>query len=173
MATHTVQNGESLSLISQKYFGDFSMTEAIAKINSITNKDVIYPGMVLELPLADGNNVEKSPVKMNHTVIVGGLMLAAVLAYLAYKSTKKKKVKAAFSGTKGKTIIGKTKAGKVIYVGKNAEDYTGFTKQDHMDASDAHYKHYHKKGADGSTVSHGKRSLESHLKAAEHGDYKK
>lgn len=69
-------------------------------------------------------------------------------------------------GSRGGKVIGHTKSGKPIYENATADhhSYKNFSEQDHKDAADAHYKHYHKDGADGSTVLHGKRSLESHIK---------
>jgi len=68
-------------------------------------------------------------------------------------------------GSKGGKVIGHTKSGKPIYENRTAghDSYKDFSKQDHKDAADAHYSHYHKKDADGSTVLHGKKSFESHL----------
>jgi len=48
--TYTVQSGDSLSEISQKFYGDFSQVAAIAAANHISNVDVIFPGQVLQLP---------------------------------------------------------------------------------------------------------------------------
>lgn len=78
-------------------------------------------------------------------------------------------------GSRGGKVIGHTKSGKPIYENAKSdhESYKHFSKEDHMDAADAHYNHMNKEGADGSTKLHGKHSLESHLKAAEHGDYSK
>ncbi len=107
MATHTVQPGDSLSLISQKYFGDFSMADAIARMNNITNVDVIFPGKVLELPIASGEEVAKSWKKIDRLFIFGGLILAGITTYIAYKNYKKSKGKKALSGVKSKTKINK------------------------------------------------------------------
>lgn len=50
MKTHTVQPGESLSLISKTYFGDFSMVNEIAKLNNISNVNLIQPGQLIKIP---------------------------------------------------------------------------------------------------------------------------
>ncbi len=98
MATYTVMNGDSLSLISQKVFGDFSMVDAIARMNSITNVDVIYPGKVLQLPIAEGKEVAKAWLKLDRAAIIAGVLLAGVSTYFAYKTYQKNK--------KSKTALG-------------------------------------------------------------------
>jgi len=49
---HTVQSGESLSLISKKYYGDAMKYNEIFEANKPLLKDVnkIYPGQVLRIP---------------------------------------------------------------------------------------------------------------------------
>ena len=49
---HTVQGGESLSLISKKYYGDAMKYNEIFEANQPMLKDVnkIYPGQVLRIP---------------------------------------------------------------------------------------------------------------------------
>ncbi len=49
---HTVQSGESLSLISKKYYGDAMKYNEIFEANKPMLKDVnkIYPGQVLRIP---------------------------------------------------------------------------------------------------------------------------
>lgn len=47
---YTVKAGDSLSLISQRIFGDFSQVDAIATLNKISNKDLIHPGQIILLP---------------------------------------------------------------------------------------------------------------------------
>jgi LysM repeat protein len=102
MNTHTVQNGESLSLISKQYFGDFSMIDAIARLNNITNVDVIYPGMILELPIAEGKEVAKAWVKLDRAAIITGVLLAGVSTYFAYKTYERNKKKKAALGAVAK-----------------------------------------------------------------------
>ncbi len=49
---HTVQSGESLSLIAKKYYGDPMKYTEIFEANkpALTNPDKIYPGQVLRIP---------------------------------------------------------------------------------------------------------------------------
>ena len=49
---HTVQSGESLSLIAKKYYGDAMKYNAIFEANQPLLKDInkIYPGQVLRIP---------------------------------------------------------------------------------------------------------------------------
>jgi len=170
--TYIVQPGDSLSAISKKYYGSFSMTDTLAQLNNIINKNVIQPGQKLLIPNVEEAQVVESNIapsgssKAGKTFLV--LLALGVVAYVGFKYVKKKKT-SSLSGKKEKTIIGKTKSGKAVYVNKTADDekYKNFTSQDHTDAADIHYKKYHKKNADGSTVLHGKRSMESHLKAAD------
>ena len=49
---HTVQSGESLSLIAKKYYGDAMKYPVIFEANKpmLTDPDKIYPGQVLRIP---------------------------------------------------------------------------------------------------------------------------
>ncbi|WP_165038329.1 LysM peptidoglycan-binding domain-containing protein, partial [Enterococcus sp. ZJ1622] len=47
---YTVQSGDTLSTISQKYVGDNSLINAIAESNSISNINLIYSGQQLTIP---------------------------------------------------------------------------------------------------------------------------
>ncbi|WP_127897223.1 LysM peptidoglycan-binding domain-containing protein [Enterococcus faecium] len=47
---YTVQSGDTLSTISQKYVGDNSLINAIAESNSISDINLIYPGQQLTIP---------------------------------------------------------------------------------------------------------------------------
>ncbi len=50
--TYTVQQGDSLSLISKKMYGDFSQVPALLQANpTITNANLIYPGQQLIIPV--------------------------------------------------------------------------------------------------------------------------
>jgi nucleoid-associated protein YgaU len=48
--TYTVVVGDTLSIISQKVYGDMNMWEKIAVANNIVNVDNIEEGMVLQIP---------------------------------------------------------------------------------------------------------------------------
>jgi len=48
--TYVVKDGDTLSLISQKFFGNTSMVDKIIKINNMDDADKIYVGKVLKLP---------------------------------------------------------------------------------------------------------------------------
>ncbi|EGO9937652.1 TPA: LysM peptidoglycan-binding domain-containing protein, partial [Enterococcus faecium] len=47
---YTVQSGDTLSTISQKYVGDNSLINAIAESNSISDINLIYSGQQLTIP---------------------------------------------------------------------------------------------------------------------------
>ncbi|MBL5007553.1 peptidoglycan-binding protein LysM [Enterococcus lactis] len=47
---YTVQSGDTLSTISQKYVGDNSLVNAIAESNSISDINLIYSGQQLTIP---------------------------------------------------------------------------------------------------------------------------
>lgn len=51
--THTVKRGETLSAIAIKYG---TTVEALASTNGIKNKNLIYPGQVLQIPEKPANN---------------------------------------------------------------------------------------------------------------------
>lgn len=48
---HTVESGETLSSIAERYYEDSSQWKTIyrANINSISNPDIIYPGQILRI----------------------------------------------------------------------------------------------------------------------------
>ena len=47
---YTVQPGDSLSAIAQKYYGDAMQYKKIAHYNNISNPDLIHPGDKLRIP---------------------------------------------------------------------------------------------------------------------------
>lgn len=61
--TYTVQAGDSLSLISKKMYGDFSMVNALLQANpTITNPNLIHPGQKLIIPVPSSSVNTNSPV---------------------------------------------------------------------------------------------------------------
>ena len=50
LQTYTVKDGDSLSLISQKFFGSTKMINEILKLNGMDDANKIYSGKVLKLP---------------------------------------------------------------------------------------------------------------------------
>ncbi|MGL9892999.1 LysM peptidoglycan-binding domain-containing protein [Enterococcus mundtii] len=50
---YTVQSGDTLSTISQKYVGDNSLIQAIAEANSISNIHLIFSGQELTIPTGE------------------------------------------------------------------------------------------------------------------------
>ncbi|HFJ6093636.1 TPA: LysM peptidoglycan-binding domain-containing protein [Enterococcus faecium] len=62
---YTVQSGDTLSTISQKYVGDNSLINAIAESNSISDINLIYSGQQLTIP-TEGSaqaTVQEAPVQ--------------------------------------------------------------------------------------------------------------
>lgn len=49
----TVREGDSLSRIALRIYGDHSAAADIARANAIANPDLIFPGQVLDLPLVE------------------------------------------------------------------------------------------------------------------------
>ena len=47
---HIVQEGDTLTSISRKFYNTDTMVEKIKEINEINNQDIIYPGQVIRLP---------------------------------------------------------------------------------------------------------------------------
>ena len=47
---YTVNEGDTLSEISQSFVGDASLVEAIASSNKLENVDLIFPGQELNIP---------------------------------------------------------------------------------------------------------------------------
>ncbi|MBI2597001.1 LysM peptidoglycan-binding domain-containing protein [Candidatus Daviesbacteria bacterium] len=48
--TYTVQEGDWLSIIAGRAYGDIFTYQKIAEANNISNPDLIYPGQVLTIP---------------------------------------------------------------------------------------------------------------------------
>ncbi len=74
---YTVQSGDTLSTISQKYVGDNSLINAIAESNSISDINLIYSGQQLTIP-TEGSaqaaaepqaTVQKAPVQAEQPVV--------------------------------------------------------------------------------------------------------
>ena len=59
---YTVQSGDTLSTISQKYVGDNSLIQTIAEKNSISNINLIYAGQQLTIPTGS-QSVAAQPVQ--------------------------------------------------------------------------------------------------------------
>ncbi|HMG94362.1 MAG TPA: LysM peptidoglycan-binding domain-containing protein [Chryseolinea sp.] len=111
---YIVQQGDSLSRISKKLYGDFSQAEKIAQMNKISNPDLIYPGQQLivpDVPVTIDTNAEvissSSPSSSTSIKIWIGkafpwIIVAGAAALLYYESrkqkTKNKKLKAGMSG---------------------------------------------------------------------------
>ena len=62
---YTVQSGDTLSTISQKYVGDNSLINAIAESNSISDINLIYSGQQLTIPTEGSAQaaVQEAPVQ--------------------------------------------------------------------------------------------------------------
>ncbi len=74
---YTVQSGDTLSAISQKYVGDNSLVNAIAESNSISDINLIYSGQQLTIP-TEGSaqaaaepqaTVQEAPVQAEQPVV--------------------------------------------------------------------------------------------------------
>lgn len=90
MKTYTVLPGDSLSSISERFFGNWNEVDQIAALNNITQIDVIYPGQVLNIPDSAAVVVTASP--LNDTAVKGLFLVAgAVAVYFAYKMVIKQK----------------------------------------------------------------------------------
>lgn len=59
--TYTVQKGDNLTLISEKFYSSKDQWELIAKENMITNPNLITVGQVLNLPKIEGEQVMAAP----------------------------------------------------------------------------------------------------------------
>lgn len=132
--TYTVAQGDSLSLISKKMYGDFSMVDELAKVNSITNPNLIHPGQQLIIPVKPGTTdgsatsnsnsnsstavttttTKSTEVKKTIGKYVGwgfGVLALLLLAYEANKQHKKNKAgKAPAAKLSGKSRKRKKKA---------------------------------------------------------------
>ncbi|EMW6345041.1 TPA: LysM peptidoglycan-binding domain-containing protein [Enterococcus faecium] len=58
---YTVQSGDTLSAVSQKYVGDNSLINAIAESNSISDINLIYSGQQLTIPTEGSAQVAAEP----------------------------------------------------------------------------------------------------------------
>ncbi|HGF7728837.1 TPA: LysM peptidoglycan-binding domain-containing protein, partial [Enterococcus faecium] len=74
---YTIQSGDTLSTISQKYVGDNSLINAIAESNSISDINLIYSGQQLTIP-TEGSaqaaaepqaTVQEAPVQAEQPVV--------------------------------------------------------------------------------------------------------
>lgn len=120
MQTYTVKQGDSLSKISEMFYGNWSGVDTIAKANGITNVNLIHPGQTLSIPPRPGASNSDAEVVEDAVVIsdernltqqlFGGkrwlwwlLAAAAAGGYYYHKKTKKKgTAKPKLNGTKRK-----------------------------------------------------------------------
>ena len=104
--TYTVQPGDSLSQISKKVYGDFSMVDTLASINKITNKDLITPGQKLIIPeVEEAEVIEEDESTGTKTKKYLWWLLAIGIAgggYYAYTQYRKKKKSTSLSGPRKK-----------------------------------------------------------------------
>lgn len=100
METYTVQQGDSLSLISKKFFGDFSKVKELQELNKIANADLIHPGQKLILPegaaeIVDAEVVDENGNKIGWRSTLGRwlpwIIVAAAAGVLSYEAAKEKK----------------------------------------------------------------------------------
>ena len=70
---YTVQSGDTLSAISQKYVGDNSLINAIAESNSISDINLIYSGQQLTIPTEGSAQAaaepQEAPVQAEQPVV--------------------------------------------------------------------------------------------------------
>lgn len=120
---YTVQSGDSLSRISQKLFGDFSMTDELARINKLPNANLIQPGQQLIIPDIKSTFVEAEVVssELNTTKTTIGkifpwLVVAVAGVLLAREASKQhKKNKSTIPAKKLSGPIKKEVTAKFIY----------------------------------------------------------
>ncbi len=81
--THVVQEGESLSLISLKYYGTPFKYDELARANNITTPELISPGMVVKVPDMQVAGAQTNSITAGSYVVVTGDTLwdIAVRAY--------------------------------------------------------------------------------------------
>lgn len=101
METYQVKPGDSLSKISQQKYGDFSMVDEIARLNNISNINLIMPGQTLRLPVVQ-EAVVTSIIDTNGNVVatkknwlpylLGGLLVAGGIYYVVSRKKKGNKV---------------------------------------------------------------------------------
>lgn len=100
--TYTVKQGDTLSLIAGKLFGDITLWPLIAEANNITKIDVIYPGQVLKLPnILPTVDITAKKINVWPWVIVSALIAGGAFAYKKY-GHKLPAVKKKFTGKKKK-----------------------------------------------------------------------
>lgn len=125
--TYTIQPGDSLSKISQKFFGDYSMANTLAQVNKIANANLIYPGQTITIPdvsdavvVQENTNANTTSTASNNTgknIRKGvALLLLGVAGYFGYRYIKSNtdwfdKKKSALNGVKKKLSFEKVKIG--------------------------------------------------------------
>lgn len=81
--TYTVQSGDTISKIADIYLGDINLWQRLAEHNNISNPNLIYPGLVLNLDLpsdeSDKISAGSEPEKDNK----GSRMWVIVLTVIA------------------------------------------------------------------------------------------
>lgn len=67
-SAYTVQKGDTLAKISQKFAGDFSLVQNIASTNNIANVNLIYAGATLTIPDKGSAQVQKTQQQVQQPV---------------------------------------------------------------------------------------------------------
>ena len=131
---YTVQPGDSLSLISKKLYGDFSMVNKLVEMNKITNPNLIHPGQQLLVPdvpgaIQDAVVVDDGQASVTTSTSTSSsssmwktqvgkwfpwIVVAAGAGILYYSSQKGKK-----KNVKGKTLSGEIEVDELVLYATN------------------------------------------------------
>lgn len=84
-SAYTVQKGDTLAKISQKFAGDFSLVQNIASTNNIANVNLIYAGATLTIPDKGSAQVQKTQQQVQQPV-------QQQVQKVAYQAPQKKQV---------------------------------------------------------------------------------
>lgn len=74
----TLQPGETLSDIALRYYGDVAEATTIAAANRILNPDLVFAGMMLQLPAAGGTDSRASTASARRTTVEVGDTLSSI-----------------------------------------------------------------------------------------------
>jgi tetratricopeptide (TPR) repeat protein len=108
---HTVQKGESLSIIAKNYYGDFRKFDVIARYNNIKDATKVRPGQTLRIPTLAGMAAPAAPAGIDakptgfvwHTIEPGQSI--SRLAQLYYGDFKQFHLIARYNGMEDATRV--------------------------------------------------------------------
>lgn len=120
---HTVEEGDTLSKIAEKYYHDPDMYGIIAKFNALNDPDLIRIGQVLKIPPLHGGTIPTTSAVPAGTIAAGGEEVGGLSSFHSYKDGIRWALTKDGVAIEGEGVKGTP--GNPITVTRIWEDYSG------------------------------------------------